>query len=336
MTSHDVALHAGVSQATVSRVLTGNTSVSEEMRDRVLHSLKELKYVPSSAARTMKTGRTGQIGVLMSAIGNPFHQELLQEISAELSTAELSLVAWYTDHGGEESARQAVRQGMVDGLILTAADSTSSALEAAIDGGLPLVLLHRMVEGVFCDQVGGDNWSGGRAVGQYVGASERKHRVGLVSGPLQLSTSRDREMGFRAGLKEKGIDVPPELAWRGPVAHNSGVEAVERFCSTDALPTAIFATSDLLAFGVIDGLRSRNVRVPEDVWVVGFDNTEMASWTVFDLTSVDQPHQEIVHVAVDMLREQLDGTERVPKTVLLDCNLVVRASTGGPRPKLTN
>lgn len=327
LTSHDVAVHAGVSQSTVSRVLTGNVKVSEAARERVLRSLEELQYEPNSAARTMKTGRTGQIGVVMSAITNPFHQEMLREISRSLVASGLNPVVWYVDHGADILAVQAIRQGGVDGVILTSATPNSAALEAAIDKKLPMVLLHRTVDDAFCDQVVGDNWHGGYNVANYF-ADNGHTRVGMVSGALALTTTREREMGFRTGLRERGIDVRTEFSVRGDVVHSTGVEAAARLLRLPEPPTAIFTTSDLLGFGVIDGLRSHGVSIPDDMWVVGFDNTEMASWESFTLTSVDQPRLEMVEAAVRLIREQLDGAKRLPEKIVLPCNLVVRASTG--------
>lgn len=326
VTSYDVAQHAGVSQATVSRVLTGNVPVSEDVRNRVQLALEELQFEPNIAARTMKTGRTGQIGVVMSAMTNPFHQELLREISGHLSEASLDPVVWYVDHGSDELAVRAIRQGGVDGVIHTAASPQSAAVEAAIDKGMPLVLMHRTVDGLFCDQVGGDNHDGGSRVAKYLAANGHT-RIGMISASFDLSTARDRETGFRTGLRENGLDVVPEFTLRGEVSHQAGTEMAGRVALMEVRPTAIFATSDLLAFGMINGLRSHGIRVPEDIWVVGFDNTEMADWSSFALTSVNQPRHEMVAEAVRSIREQLAGTDRLPRTTHFPCQIVVRGST---------
>jgi LacI family transcriptional regulator len=325
-TSYDVAVHAGVSQATVSRVLTGNVKVSGEVRDRVLRALAELDYEPNSAARAMKTGHTGQIGVVMSAITNPFHQEMLREVSQRLVAANLNPLVWYLDHGADEQAVQAIRRGGVDGILLTSATSSSATLEAAIDKRLPAVLLHRTVDDSFCDQVGGDNWRGGYEVAQYF-VDNGHTRIGMVTGSLMLSTTRERERGFRAGLLARGLDIAEQSMVRGDVSHATGVAATERFLGLVDPPTAVFTTSDLLAFGVIDALGVAGRSTPEDMWVVGFDNTDMADWYSFQLTSVDQPTREMVGIAVDLLREQIDGVKRPPKKVVLPCELVIRRST---------
>lgn len=325
-TSYDVAVHAGVSQATVSRVLTGNVRVSEEARERVFRALEELDYEPNSAARAMKTGQTGQIGVVMSAITNPFHQELLREVSRRLVSANLNPVIWYMDHGADELAVQAIRRGGIDGILLTSATSSSAAMEAAIDKQLPMVLLHRTVDDAFCDQVGGDNWRGGYEVAQYF-ADNGHTRIGMVTGSLMLSTTRERERGFRAGILDRGMDLAAQLSMRGEVNHALGVSAAGKFLRMPDPPTAVFATSDLLAFGVIDGLRAAGRTPPDDMWVVGFDNTEMAAWDSFKLTSVDQPTGKMVDIAVDLLRAQLDGARRPPQKEVLPCEVYVRDST---------
>lgn len=300
--------------------------MSDDVRERVARALAELDYEPNSAARAMKTGHTGQIGVVMSAITNPFHQEMLREVSRRLVAANLHPVVWYLDHGADELAVQAIRQRGIDGILLTSATSSSAALEAAIDKQLPTVLLHRTVDDSFCDQVGGDNFRGGYEVAQYF--SDNGHtRIGMVTGSLMLSTTRERERGFRAGLYDCGLDISEQSMLRGEVSHATGVAAAERFLRLDDPPTAVFTTSDLLAFGVIDALEAAGRSAPEDMWVVGFDNTEMADWTSFQLTSVDQPIREMVSIAVDLLREQLEGAKRPPKKIVLPCKLVVRRST---------
>lgn len=326
VTSVDVARAAGVSQATVSRVLSGSAKVSPETRRRVMAALHETGYTPNLVARAMKTRRTGTVGVVVATITNPFYPHLVDALAAALGEAGFRMVLWTSEGPGEESAIQAIRQRVVDGIVFTAVTPDSPPLAEALARDAPVVLVNRGVEGLACDQVMTDNVGGGAAVASYL-ASAGHDRIGVIGGPRQTSTAVERERGFRRGLAGHGRSVAAALYRRADFSHGGGKAAMRELLSAASPPTAVFCVNDLTAFGAIDGARSLGLRVPEDVWVAGFDDIDMASWEGYDLTSVRQPIAQMSQTAVDLLRERLGAPDRAAQHVAFPSELVVRGST---------
>ena len=326
LTSKDLARLAGVSQSTVSRVLSNSPRVNAATRARVLKVLRETNYTPNAVARAMKTGRTDAIGVIMSRITSPFHSAMLDLIGRRLCELGLQMILWNVEHDPTEATSQILQQRLVDGFIFTSATFDSQLHRAALASGTPTVLLHRGIDDLSCDQALGDNWQGAWKLGRYFGNAGHTN-IGLVTSPLTVSTARDREQGFRAALEEIGISIPKRNVVVGGFTHQDGHTAARVLLSRPNPPTAIFAITDVLAFGVLDGARSLGVKVPDDVWVAGFDNTDMASWEAFDLTTVDQPVRAIVDTGIDLLRRRIDDPDAEPVVRKLPCELVIRGST---------
>ncbi|MEU4193220.1 LacI family DNA-binding transcriptional regulator [Kribbella sp. NPDC026611] len=325
-TSRDLARLAGVSQATVSRVLTNNPKVNAATRERVLQVLKDANYTPNALARAMKTGRTDTIGVFMTRVTSPFHAELLDEIGRVLSSVGQHMILWNIEHDPEETVVDVLHQRLVDGFVLTSATYDSKLHTMALASGTPTVLLHRGIDGLDCDQVVGDNWQGAYDAGRYL--IEAGHTdIGLVMLEHTGNTSRDRDLGFRAALAEGGVKLKPSNVISVGVPHADGHAAARKLLSRKKPPTAIYTVTDLLAFGVLDGARAVGARVPDDVWVIGYDNTEMAAWESFDLTSVDQPVHAIVEQGIDLLRQRISDPTRPTQTITLPCPLAIRGST---------
>ncbi len=324
--SIDVAALAGVSQATVSRVLTGRDRVSPATRAKVERALSELGYRPNLLARGLKTQRTGLIAVVIADITNPFYPEIVEALSNELAASGHRMLLWNdATHGDNSEAFDAVRQGLVDGVIFTTATSDSPTLERALEVRTPVVLVNRTVHDADCDTVTSDNVTGGRNVGRYFADNHRTPAV--ISGPETASTSSERVRGF-CEVYPLGNGLPKHRLEYADFSHDSGA----RFCRTmfagDDPPDAIFATNDLTAFGVLDAARQLGVRIPEDLWVVGYDDVDMASWTAFDLTTVRQPSRRMAAEAVSLLRDRLDDPERPYQHLRFGSELVIRGTSG--------
>jgi LacI family transcriptional regulator len=327
VTSRDVARVAGVSQATVSRVLSGSDRVGDQTRQRVLDALSSTGYVPNAAARAMRTKRTGSIGVVVSRITNPFYPELLQALGTRLRAVDQQMVLWDAETAGEQSAVDAIRQRIVDGVVFTTAVPGSPALVEALRQGAPIVLVNRSVEGLAADQITSDNVAGGQHVARYFAANG--HRAcALLCGPRGVSTSDEREAGFRRGLEEAGIALSPHCVVRGDFSHDHGFRALEHLLGEDA-PTAVFCVNDLVAFGAADAARRHGLSVPRDVWLVGYDDITMSSWPAYDLTTVRQPKPEIASLAVNWLLERIERPDLPPRSHRFPAELVVRGSTDG-------
>lgn len=325
--SRDLARLAGVSQATVSRVLTDHPGVSPETREKVLKVLYEHNFTPNRLARAMKTGKTNTIGVFMSRLTSPFHASLLEALNRHLAAAGLETVLWNIEHDGQEAAEQVIRRRLVDGLLFTSAAFDSQPVKQAVAAGIPSVLVHRGLDNLRCDQVIGDNWTGAWNLGNYFCAAGHT-RIGFVTSRISHMIVRDREEGFRAALAEHGVSIPRKCLHRGSYQHDEVRDAARRMLRHPDPPTAIFALTDLLAFGVLDAARSCGVAVPQELWVAGFNNVEMASWEAFDLTTVEQPADDFAREAVQLLRRRIADPDAEPVTKTFPCSLAIRGSTG--------
>lgn len=326
VTSHDVAAAAGVSQATVSRTLAGVSGVSEKTRARVLKASERLGYELNHAARAMRTQRSGTIGVVVDRVTNPFYPEVIESLSRTLGEYDLRMILWESQGAGERGAIQAIGQRMVDGLIFTTATKSSTPLAIALAAGAPMVLVNRIVEDVLCDQVDTDNASiAGRIAAYFAKAGHQ--RAGLIGGSDDASTARDRGKGFLRGAKKNGLLVPDELVVGGGFSHLGGYEALHRMFEETNPPTAIFCGNDLSAFGALDAARTLKIRVPEDLWIAGYDDIDMASWAAFDLTTARQPIDAMVKIAVQLLLERIDNPKKQATHHRFSSEVMVRGST---------
>lgn len=327
VTSHDVAREAGVSQTTVSRVLNGSDKVHPETRDRVMAAFTALNYAPSGAAQAMRTRRAGSIGVVASDITNPFFPEMLDALSRETHRRGFKMILWnQDDDSASESVIEGVSRGLVDGVCVASAASGVTDMSPLNRLSVPLVFVNRGMSGFPADQVTSDNAGAARQAAEYLFMLGRR-RIAAVFGPKNINTGPERENAFLTYLRSKDVSVPAEWTYRGASAYRTGYDAVEHILESTALPDTVFCNSDLIAFGAINALRSRGIRVPEDVWIIGIDGLPMSGWEVFDLTTVSQPIESMAREAIDLLIARIQGSDAAPATLHLPTTLIVRGST---------
>jgi len=307
-------------------VLLGSSKVREATRRKVLEAVASTGYAPNAVARAMKTHRTGTVGVVVARITNPYYPELIQALSSELALADHRMVLWTSDGTGDISALQAIRQGTVDGVIFTTVTEDSAPLHEALNRGAAVVTLNRSVEGLACDQVTSDNWHGSRSMAQYFVASGRE-RAAFIGGPAGPSTSREREEGVRVGLASSNHQLDDELVRYGNFSHADGRYQMRELLTMDDPPRAVFCVNDLTALGAIDGARSMGVKIPDDVWVAGYDDIPMAAWDAFDLTTVRQPVSAMSALAVQLLMRRLKDASSPVHHHRYPSEIVVRGST---------
>lgn len=329
--STDIARLAGVSQATVSRVLSGRARVSAAKYSQVMKVVDELGYRPNPFAQAMRTRQSGVVGVAVSRITNPVVPEILEALSAKLTALKRRMVVWNTDVEGTFGVIEAMRQGTIDGMIFTAASHQSDAMRAALDDGFPVVSLNRYLDDAQCDQIVSTNHDGARRLARYL-ASHGRQRIAFVNGPLDRTTLADREAGFRAGLDEVGLSLKPHLYAQAPFVQTSFREIGRRLVSGSEQPDAIACGNDLIAISVLNGLRVEGVSVPGDVWVTGFDGIEMTGWDIVDLTTMRQPLDLMASDAAEALIRRIEGNYTKPKTIQYRTELVVRGSTAHSPP----
>lgn len=325
VTSRDVAELAGVSQATVSRVMSSPAKLSPATKARVQAAMETLGYVPHAGAQAMKTRRTNTIGVVVADLTNPFYPEVLDELSRELDAAGFRVVIWNAGGGSHHDALKAIREHAVDGVIFTTATEDSLELQAAIEKNSPIVLINRVVEGLDCDQVTSSNTAGGAAVADYL-LAHGKTRVAFIGGAQNASTSRERGRGFLGRMAEQGHAVPEHFRFDGGFSHDISAQVTNRLLARADRPQAIFCANDHMAFGALDALRAHDIQ-PTDCWVIGYDDVDMAAWESFSLTTVRQPSREMARAGAEMMINRIHTPKSPPRQVNFPCDLIVRNST---------
>jgi LacI family transcriptional regulator len=329
LTSRDIAKVAGVSQTTVSRVLQGSPLVQPETRKAVLDVIDQLGYQPSLAARSMRTRRTNTVALVVASLSiNPLYPALLQLMSAALRRNGLYASVWEAEDFNEDTMR-ALAATSVDGVIVATAMDAALPFLARIGETRPVVLVNRTVASDAFDQISSDNTAGAAQVAAYFD-QHGKRRIGLVTGAAgraHPSPIRDRESGFLAELHRRGIRMDEKAIARVPYfAYQTGFDAAQELLAR-CEPDAIFCANDIVAIGALDGVRARGRKVPDDVWVVGYDDIPMCAWQAIDLTTVRQPLDAMVEAAVARLCERLASGGLAPRRVLLPNTLVVRGSS---------
>ncbi|MGI5183215.1 LacI family DNA-binding transcriptional regulator [Dactylosporangium sp. CA-152071] len=322
-TIYDVARAVGVSASTVSRALSVPDMVSAATRERVRQAVADLGYRPNRAARGLITGRTGNIGLLVTDLTNPFFPGVVKGVQAGASAADLSVLLMESDEdpGAETGLVRALRE-QVDGIVLCAPRMSEADLRS-VAADTPLVLLNRRARGV--PSVTIDNLESSRLVTAHL--RELGHRrVAYLVGPRTSWSNRERLRGLRIGASAAGLDLV-ELRSAAPT-FGAGVDAGELVLASGV--TAVIAYNDLIALGLLNRFRALGVAVPADVSVVGCDDIAFAGMVSPSLTTLAQPKESLGRAGVDLLLRVLDGTAPVRGTVT--SRLIIRQSTGPCRP----
>jgi LacI family transcriptional regulator len=327
-TSHDVARLAGVSQPTVSRALRDEQYVSSETRRAVREAAAQLGYVPSRRGRSLSTRHTGQIGVVVSDLGNPFYLQVLDTLHEVLAGDGLGMLVLTPDEDDDAFLARLV-DGALDGAILTTTRLDSPLPAELARRGFPFVLLNRAVDDAPGDVCVVDNVAGARLAAEAL-ARLGHTEVAALFGPPTTSTGRDREIGFRAGLAGAGLALADARWRRGAFDFDYGHAGVLELLET--APTALFCANDVVAIGAFNALRARGVAIPGALTLIGFDDIAVAAWAVFELTTVRQDIDAMVQRSAAMLLERIADPELEPRHVVLPATLVERATHGPPPP----
>jgi LacI family transcriptional regulator len=324
VTMGDVARHAGVSSAVVSYVVnSGPRPVAASTRERVMAAVRELGYQPNAAARTLKLGSSNTIGVSIPNNTNPYFAELshLIEIAAEARGYDTFLANADEDEDRERRHIQKLLSRRIDGLLLASA-VTSPDVTGVVESGTPIVLFDRNESFPGIDTVGVDYRRSSRAVVHHL-IGHGHDRIAIVVGDESLSTTRAREQGWHDALDDAGLHAGPVV--RGAYSREGGYAAGRRLVDDGPVPSAIFASSDMQAIGVLRALREAGLDVPRDVAVVSFDGTVEVEYTWPQLTAVRQPVEQMAEAAVSLL---LSEEPRTGEFHAFDAELVVRSSCG--------
>lgn len=328
----EVALKAGVSIATVSRVINDKGPVAEETRRRILAAIEQLRYVPHGAARSLITNQTDTIGVLLPDLYGEFFSEVIRgvDLAARRNGFHVLISGFHSDRAEIEAVLRALR-GRVDGLIVLSPDVDAQGLRRNLPETLPVVLLNTRIngraDGTAFDAINIDNYGGAFAMVRHL-AGLGHRRVALICGPAENADARERLRGYHDALRAEGIEPPLEIP--GDFSEESGFRAGQHLLTLEPRPDAVFAANDSMAIGCLFALREAGVEVPGDVALAGFDDIPIARYVTPPLSSVHVPIAELGTRAMERLLhavEQKNAHQRRQETVLT--TLVVRGSCGG-------
>ncbi len=329
-TSLDVAERAGVSQSAVSRVFTPGASASAATVEKVKKAASELGYRPNVLARSLITGRSRIIGLVVAYLENYFYPEALEKLSKALQAEGYHVLVFMASQGAGnlDQVLEEIMDYQVDGIVMASVALSSDLAARCRAAGVPVVLFNRAQDGEDVASVTSDNYAGGKLAARFLLAGGHR-RIGYIAGWEGASTQRDREAGFRAGLAEGGADLAAREA--GDFDHALAEAAARRMFAGPNPPDAVLVANDHMAFGVMDVLRSElGLDVPGDVSVIGFDDVPPAAWPAYALTTLRQRANGMVAETVNLLLESI-GKRAVPaRRVVLEAPLVIRRSARVP------
>lgn len=330
-TMRNVADHARVSTATVSHVINGTRYVSPELTERVLAAMQELNYQPDAVARSLRRRETLTVGLIVPSTEIPFFAAVARSIEEAAFRAGYSVILCNSGWSSPRELRylRNLLARRVDGLVCISLEMTADQIAPVVREGTPVVMFERRMPGIGLDAVGINNVQGARAAMTHL--LELGHRrIGCIRGLGTSSLSGVRLAAYRQTLAEWGIEYDPDLVRPGDYQPESGRVAAQELMDLDDPPTAIFALNDMMAIGALQALHKRNLRVPDDVAVVGFDGIPLTQYTSPALTTVAQPVTEMGKVAIDLLLARIRGDgPREAQFVVVEPALIVRASTVG-------
>ncbi len=328
----EVAKKAEVSLGTVSRVINNDSHVAPETRERVSAVIQDLGYVANRQARGLKGMKTNVIGVLVPDLATSYIGEILHGIDAELALHEYELMLFTTHRTATKEASYVANmvQGMVDGILLVLPRSLADYTGTLTEHNFPFVLIDHQGTGKPCPAVGATNWQGGYNATEYLIKLGHK-RIGFITGSMDLGCSQDRLKGYRSALRTHHIAEDETLIYEGDFAQPDGYTGASALLDLPLPPTAIFASNDVMAMGVMDAVRNRNLRIPDDVSVVGFDNINQSAMVYPPLTTVQQPLEQMGRVATQMLLGILKSPKNDVGRIELPTELIVRSSSSAPK-----
>jgi LacI family transcriptional regulator, repressor for deo operon, udp, cdd, tsx, nupC, and nupG len=332
----DVAQLAGVSTATVSRVLRNPDQVRSKTYDFVMEAVRRSGYTPNSTARNLRTRRTMNVLVVAPRLTNPVFAEILRGVDDELTRSGYGIIIGNLDNRREREARYVdlALSRQVDGVLLLTGYIPENSARSMRESGLPIVAMCAAIQDDKIPHVVVQDREASRRAVEYL--SELGHRrFGYISGTPGSIIEAERFAGFREGIAAAGLSEDDFVRWEGPFVFSTGVAAAEAFLQMKECPTGIFAACDESAIGFIKHVRAARIRVPQDVSVIGFDGIEFADYTEPTLTTFRQPMHELGRAGACTLLRMIQGEMRPTDwNIRLPLSLLERGTTG-PAPENT-
>ena len=327
VTSLEVAKLAGVSQSAVSRVFTPGASVANKTKEKVRSAASKLGYRPNILARSLITGKSKIIGLVVAHLDNYFYPEALELLSNALQKKGYHVLVFMATKtaGNIDDIVDEILDYQVDGIILASVAMSSNLASRCAAAGVHVILFNRTQDDNRLSTVTSDNLLGGGKVAKFLIAGGHK-RIAYIAGWEGASTQRDRETGFVEELKDHGHSLYAREV--GNFNVDEARQAAHKMFSGGKIPDAVFVASDHMAFAVMDVLRFEiGLKIPEQVSVVGYDDVPVSSWPAYDLTTIRQPANRMVAETVSMILESIENKKTKPRQIKIDGPLIMRGST---------
>ena len=330
VTANDVARAAGVSQPTVSRVFNRSTAVDPVKAERVRAVAKELGYIPNLVARSLNSGKTFRIGVVLAYLKNGFFGEALQRMSKVLNAQGYSVTVYFAGNHSDEvdAIVDDLLADQVDGIVLASISLSNKLVSRVRKSGIPCVLFNRGQHDPDASMVTASNFEGARQATDFLIRAGHR-RIAHLAGWFEAMNGIDRRNGFLAAMDAANLN--PVACIDCHFRRNVAMDETRKLFASDAPPDALFVANDHMAFGVLEVLREElGLRVPEDVSVIGYDDAPMACWRTFDLTTVRQPLARMIDATATLLLNEINDRERTPQKIEIPGELVIRGSARMP------
>lgn len=328
----DVAKEAGVSYSTVSRVVNNKSYVKPETRARVVKAMTRLGYQANLQARSLAGGSSNVIGLLVTELTTQYMGEIVSGIEEVLTSNQYELML-YTTHrkkAKESAFVNMMARGLADGLLIVLPREPEAYLLSLRQRNFPYVLIDQFGIDDSDLSVTATNRDGGYEATKHL-ISLGHRRIGMITGWMDMISSVHRLEGYRSALADHRLAYDEQLVYVGDFTHTSGYRGANALLDLEDPPTAIFASNDMGALGVMDAVRDRGMRVATDISIVGFDDVPIASAVTPPLTTVRQPLSEMGLCATQMLVDLIQDPEKPQSSVVLPTTLIIRGSTAPPR-----
>lgn len=327
-TVKDVAEKSGVSVSTVSHVINGTRFVSEELKAKVREAMDHLDYKPNLAARTLRTKRSNILGLIIADITNPYYSEMAWNIEY-LGNLQNYTVMLCNSEGKplkEEFYINRLLEMQADGIIIISSKIHQEKLEEMVGNDLPVILIDKHDAGIHMDLISIDEFEGGKLATEHLIALGHQ-RIACINGVSENYLNIHRLRGYQTTMENAGLEIDGRYMISSDFDVVAGFRNAQNLLEMDKRPTAIFATGDLIAYGVIQAAFQMGIQVPQDLSVVGFDDVYLSKYFIPPLTTIKQPIYEISEAAVDCFFDRMENSQKTGRTIHYNVHLEVRGST---------
>lgn len=332
VTIRDIAKEAGVSQATVSRVLNDSGYVKEETRNKILKVIEKLNYSPSAIARSLSTNKTNTIGVLVPDINNPFFGEVIKGISEVADKHGLNIIFCDTDESLEKEIRslKVMKEQRIEGIIIAPCsaedDLNSTYLSHLKDIGIPVVLVEGHLNRSDFSGVFVDNLQGAFDATEALIRNGHK-KIAIITGRMNSRSAQDRLLGYKKALSKYNIPVNDKYIFYGDYKQSGGYCLTKEILKMEDRPTAIFVSSNMMTLGCLKAVFEEKLRVPDDIAVIGFDDLEFINLAGMNISYVKGPTKGMGKKAMEILIESLNNREKNEiRTIIFPLHLILNGS----------